>query len=303
MQVIRNVQKLRSLLKLSQKGKTLGFVPTMGALHAGHLSLIQQSIKENQLTVVSIFVNPTQFGPSEDLKKYPRPLKRDLQFCRKLGVDFVFLPAREEMYLKDHATFVEIEGLSNLLCGASRPGHFRGVATVVTKLLNIVQPDLLYLGQKDAQQAIIIARLIKDLNSPVRLKVMPTVRAADGLALSSRNIYLNQAERKDAAVLFQSLRLAELLIKNGAQDTARIIDRMQKLIRQKKSARIDYIKIVDLRTLQPMQRITGDCLIVLAVWFGKARLIDNIFLHALKKTKGRIKDPWQNSNTFSLEGI
>ena len=278
MQVIRDPQKLNSVLKLNRHRKSIGFVPTMGALHAGHLTLMRQATKDNDLVVVSIFVNPAQFGPQEDLNKYPRPLKKDIQLCRKLGVDFVFLPDNKVMYTQDYSTFVNVGGLSDLLCGASRPGHFRGVATVVAKLLNIVQPDILYLGQKDAQQATIIAKMIKDLNFPVQLKVMPIVREDDGLALSSRNIYLNRNERTQAVVLSKALLLAEVLVAHGQSNVVAIINRMKQLIAKKKSVKIDYIAIVDLQRLTPLKKIKQNCLITLAVKIGKTRLIDNTII-------------------------
>ncbi len=279
MRIVKEPFRINKLLReLKFKGKDIGFVPTMGALHGGHLSLIRQARRDNDIVVVSIFVNPTQFGPQEDLKKYPRPLNKDLAVCRKEKVDFVFLPRSKDMYPKAFSTFIILEGLSDVLCGKSRPGHFRGVATVVAKLLNIVQPDILYLGSKDAQQAVIIKRMAKDLNIPVKIRVMPTVREKDGLALSSRNLYLSKDERKDALALPQALSLAKILVKNGARDSGRIISRMRKLVSNKKSAKIDYMEIVDPQNLKPLKKISGNCLIALAVWIGKTRLIDNIVI-------------------------
>ncbi len=279
MKLLRDPQSLNKIIRqISGKRKTIGFVPTMGALHLGHLSLIKQAVKDSDIVVVSIFVNPAQFGPKEDLRKYPRPLKRDLELCRKSGVDLVFLPAEKIMYPRGFSTFVEVGELGEKLCGISRPGHFRGVATVVAKLLNIVAPDILYLGQKDAQQAIIISRMIKDLNFPVKVKIMPIVRQKDGLALSSRNIYLNNEQRKQASVLSKALSLARSLIAGGQRDTARIISRMRQLIEKKKQARVDYIEIVDLEKLNNIKKIDRNCLISLAVKFGKTRLIDNILI-------------------------
>ncbi len=276
MKIFYDPEKLSAEMHRIKRGKKrIGFVPTMGALHAGHLSLIKQAAKESNTVVVSIFVNPEQFGPKEDLKKYPRPLKKDLQLCRRSGVDFIFLPDNKIMYPQSYSTFVNVEGLSSVFCGATRRGHFRGVTTVVAKLLNIVRPDLLYLGQKDAQQAIIIARMIKDLNFPVKVKVMPTIRENDGLALSSRNAYLSRKERNDAVVLFKALCLAESLIDHGQRHTDRIISRMKQLISKKKSARIDYVVVVDLESLAPLKKIKPGCLIALAVRIGKTRLIDN----------------------------
>ena len=277
MKVIRDPKEINKLLKgIARRGKSIGFVPTMGALHLGHLSLIKQGRKENGLLVVSIFVNPMQFGPREDLGRYPRPLKKDLLLCRKAKVDLVFLPDPKIMYPDGFSTFVDVEKLGDQLCGKSRPGHFRGVATVVAKLLNIIAPDVLYLGQKDAQQAVIIKRMVSDLNFPVKIKVLPTVRQADGLALSSRNIYLNKEQRLDATVLFKALRLAKSLIDHGQRDAARIVVRMKELISKKKQAQIEYISIVDLEKLQPLKKVNQDCLICLAVKIGKTRLIDNL---------------------------
>jgi pantoate--beta-alanine ligase len=277
MRVIRDPLKLNKLLRnLTRKAKSTGFVPTMGALHAGHLSLIKQAKAENDLVVVSIFVNPSQFGPLEDLKKYPRPLKNDLLLCRKLKVDLVFLPDAQAMYPQGFCTFVNVEGLSRLLCGASRPGHFRGVATVVTKLLNIIAPDKLYLGQKDAQQAVIIKRMVRDLNFPVEVRVLPIVRQESGLALSSRNVYLSAGQELQAAVLYKALSLAKTLIKQGQSDAGRIIKRMKELIAKKEQARIDYVEIVDLDKLNSVKKINQDCLVCLAVKIGKTRLIDNL---------------------------
>ncbi|MDD3087685.1 MAG: pantoate--beta-alanine ligase [Candidatus Omnitrophica bacterium] len=266
----------KELNKCRIKGQSIGFVPTMGALHEGHLSLIRKARKDNDIVVVSIFVNPKQFGPKEDLKKYPRPIKRDLALCRKAGVDFVFCPEFKQMYPDGFSTFVTVKGLSEVLCGKSRPGHFNGVATIVAKLLNIVQPGTLYLGQKDAQQAAILKRMIEDLHIPVKVQVMPIARSKDGLALSSRNAYLSDRERKDALVLSQSLKLAGFFIKNGASDTKRIIFKMRQVIEKKQSAKIDYIEIVDPATLKPLKKVAGSFLIALAVWIGKTRLIDNL---------------------------
>lgn len=279
MRIIRAPEKIsRVLKKIKLEKKSVGFVPTMGALHAGHLSLILQARKENDFVVVSIFVNPAQFGPREDYRQYPRPIKKDIAFLRRAGVDFIFNPQAKDMYPEGSATYVSVEGLSRLLCGRIRPGHFRGVATVVAKLFNIIGPDTAYFGQKDAQQAIIIKRMAGDLNMPVKIKVMPIVRERDGLALSSRNVYLDKQERKDALVLSQALNLAKNLIKGGLKDSDKIVREMKKLIRQKKIAKIDYAAVVDLKSLKSLRKISDHCLITLAVWIGKTRLIDNICL-------------------------
>jgi len=283
MKVIADPKKLNQLLKkITQRGKSVGFVPTMGALHLGHLSLIKQAVLENDTVAVSIFVNPYQFGPQEDLHKYPRSLKNDLALCRKAKVDLIFLPNQKTIYPQGFSSFVDVEGLGQLLCGAFRPGHFRAVATVVAKLLNIVGPNALYLGQKDAQQALIISKMVKDLNFPVEVRVMPTVRQKDGLALSSRNVYLNKSQKSDALVLSKALGLAKSLLDHGQRDANRIISRMQELVGKKKQARIDYIAIVDLEKLQPIKKINQDCLICLAVKIGKTRLIDNLLFNYVK---------------------
>lgn len=276
MKVVSDPEKLKRLLKrLRGSDKCTGFVPTMGALHLGHLSLIKQARQDNALVVVSIFVNPMQFAPHEDLDKYPRALRKDLALCRRAKVDLVFLPDEKAMYPKGYSTFVEVEGLSSVLCGVSRPKHFRGVATVVAKLLNIVGPDRLYLGQKDFQQAVIIKKMISDLNFPVKVKVIPTLRQDDGLALSSRNARLNKAQRLQAPVLSKALALAKFLIDHGQRDTVRIIMRMKDLINKRKPLNIDYVAIVDLEKLEPIKKIDQDCLVCLAVKIGKTRLIDN----------------------------
>lgn len=276
----------RIILKLKGK-RSIGFVPTMGALHEGHLSLIRRARKDNDLVAVSIFINPKQFGPKEDLKKYPRQLNKDLYLCRKEKVDFVFLPGVKEMYPLNYSTIVDVEGLSNLLCGRSRPGHFKGVATIVLKLLNITQPNVLYLGQKDFQQATIIKKMVDDLNIPVKVIVMPTVREKSGLALSSRNLYLRGREKEDALALSRSLKTASFLIKDGVRDAASIIKKMRAVISEKKSAKIDYLEIVDEKNLMPLKKIAGNCLILIAVFIGKTRLIDNIVIRNISCSNSR----------------
>jgi len=276
MRIIRNIKEMtRAAQKRGLQGDSIGFVPTMGALHAGHLSLIRRCRRENDFTVVSIFVNPTQFSPREDYRKYPRNLIQDARACQEEGVDIIFFPDAKDMYPKPFRTFVEVEGLSELLCGHFRPEHFRGVTTVVAKLFQIVQPDIAYFGQKDAQQAIIIRKMVEDLSMPVQIKVMPIVRERDGLALSSRNQYLNASERKDAVVLHQALNLAKDSLRRRETDASRVIQSMRTLIQKKKSARVDYISIVDLQNLKPLKKIRGKALVALAVWIGKTRLIDN----------------------------
>jgi pantoate--beta-alanine ligase len=276
MKVIRALDKMSDFSRRARlKGRSIGLVPTMGALHEGHLSLIRQARRDNNLVVVSIFVNPTQFGPKEDFSKYPRTFRKDLLLCKKENVDIIFFPDAKKMYPQGFKTFVMVEGLSDILCGRSRPGHFKGVATVVTKLFNITQPDIAYFGQKDAQQSVIIKKMVLDLNMPVKINVMPTVREQNGLALSSRNAYLSARQKKEAVVLSRSLSFAEYLVKNGLKDPKRITSMMNSLIRKRSGARIDYIAIVDSDTLEPLKKISGSCLIALAAWFGKTRLIDN----------------------------
>jgi pantoate--beta-alanine ligase len=262
--------------RLKSGGKSIGFVPTMGFLHDGHLSLIRESVQKADFTVVSIFVNPTQFGPQEDFKEYPRDLEHDTNLLEKEGVDVVFVPVREEMYPEDFKTYVEVHDLQDKLCGRSRPGHFRGVCTVVLKLFQIIYPDVAFFGQKDAQQALIIEKMVRDLNLNVEIRVLPTVREADGLALSSRNSYLNAEERRAAGCLYKSLKRAEQMILEGEKNSSRIIRKMKQIIHSEPLARIDYVQIVDLDNLDSLAKIEGDALIALAVFVGKIRLIDNM---------------------------
>lgn len=284
MKIIRDSTQMYFIVKRTKlKGKNVGFVPTMGALHEGHISLIKEARRENDIVVVSIFVNPIQFGPKEDFRRYPRPINKDILLCRKEGVDFIFYPAASQLYPKDFSTYVVVDKLSGALCGKYRLGHFKGVATIVSKLFNIVSPDAAYFGQKDAQQAAVIKRMVCDLNIPVKIKVLPTVREKSGLALSSRNIYLNEREKNDALVLFQSLNLAKSLIGKGIRDADKIINIVRQLIQKKDTAKIDYIDIVDIDILERVKKITGNCLIVLAVWIGRTRLIDNIIINSKHK--------------------
>ncbi len=280
MKIIRSIKQMQQVSrKIRQEGKAIGFVPTMGAMHGGHLSLIRRARKDNDIVVVSIFVNPTQFGSGEDFKKYPRVFKKDAALCKKEGVDLIFSPSTEAMYTQDHKTHVYVEHLSDRLCGKFRPGHFRGVATVVKKLFNIVRPDVAYFGQKDAQQAIIIKKMVEDLNMPLEIKVLPTVREENGLAMSSRNKYLSAKEKRDAVVLYQALRLAGRLIKKGNRNYLGIIKQMRQLIAGKKNISVQYISIVNLEDFLPAKRIKGKILIALAAHIGKTRLIDNIIVN------------------------
>jgi pantoate--beta-alanine ligase len=281
MRIIKTISRMRRYVnKARQKGKTIGFVPTMGYLHEGHLSLMRQARLDCEISIASIFVNPLQFGPGEDYQRYPRDLERDQRLAKSVGVDAIFYPSLNELYPKGFLTYVQVEKITDCLCGKARPGHFRGVATVVTKLFNIVKPDIAYFGQKDAQQAIVIKKMVRDLNMDIKVKIMPIVREPDGLAMSSRNTYLNFQERKDATVLYESLREAKVLIKGGSKDPRCIVSAIKKKIRRKKTAKIEYISIVDLDNLAPVKKICGRVLIALAVRFGKARLIDNIIINS-----------------------
>ncbi|QCX33224.1 pantoate--beta-alanine ligase [Caloramator sp. E03] len=277
MEIIRSVTEMKSVIwDIKNTKKSIGFVPTMGYLHDGHKSLIERARLENDTVVVSIFVNPTQFGPGEDFERYPRDEERDKKVCLDAGCDIIFMPESQDMYKDNYSTYVEVLNLTEGLCGASRPGHFRGVATVVTKLFNIVKPDRAYFGEKDAQQLIVIKRMVEDLNMDVEVVGCPIVRERDGLALSSRNTYLNEDERVQALNLYKSLNLAKNMIDKGERDVKIIRDEMIKLINTAKDAKIDYVEFVDTENLKPINIIKGEVLIALAVKIGKTRLIDNI---------------------------
>jgi len=277
MKVVKSVAGMKALARQWRKeGKRIGLVPTMGYLHEGHLSLVRESKKRADVTVVSIFVNPTQFGPNEDFKKYPRDLAKDSAYLKKGGADCLFYPDATEIYPPGYRTFIEVHGLQDRLCGKSRPGHFRGVATVVIKLFNIVGPDLAFFGAKDAQQVLIIQRMAADLNLDVEIVTCPLVREADRLALSSRNAYLSPEERKAALVLSTSLRGAERAIAAGERDAAKVIAGIRSMIGAEPLARIDYVEAVDPLNLEPVAEIRGDVLVALAVYFGTTRLIDNL---------------------------
>ncbi len=267
----------RELARLRKKGATVGFVPTMGFLHEGHLSLIRRARKDTDIVVVSIFVNPVQFGPREDYRRYPRDMRHDKRMCLREKVDYILYPGLKQMYPEGYSTYVEVQGLTSNLCGKFRPGHFRGVATIVMKLLNIVRPDKVYVGQKDAQQAIVIKRLAADLDTGARVVIVPTVREKDGLAMSSRNTYLSAAERGLAPTIYRALQEARLLIKSGNKDARRIISKIRGQIINTVDG-IDYISIVDTKDLVDIKRIEGEVLVAVAVWFGKTRLIDNIIV-------------------------
>jgi pantoate--beta-alanine ligase len=273
----------RAADEIRRGGRAIGFVPTMGYLHEGHLSLVKESRRSAQTTVVSIFVNPLQFGPREDFSRYPRDPGRDETVLEKAGVDILFCPRDIDMYPEGFRTTVEVAGLQEKLCGRSRPGHFKGVATVVLKLFNIVRADYAFFGQKDAQQAIIIRRMAKDLNVETRIEVLPTIREPDGLAISSRNIYLSPEERRSAPVLFRSLEEARRMFGQGERAAGPIREQLLRMIGNETLARVDYVEIVDIRTLETVDRIEGDVLVAVAVFFGSTRLIDNIILEGKKE--------------------
>jgi len=274
MQVVKTIPDIRALRqKLSG---TVGFVPTMGFLHEGHLALVKRARAENSTAIVSIYVNPTQFGPREDFGAYPRDLNRDLELLREGGVDIVFVPSDDEMYPPEFSSWVDVEKVTERLEGASRPGHFRGVATVVAKLFNIVQPTRAYFGQKDAQQVVVIKRMVVDLNMNLEVVVVPTVREGDGLAMSSRNIYLGPKERQAATILFKALTLARQLGRGGEKDAEKIRRQMTSLIQKEPLAQIDYVSIADAETLEELDLLDRPAVASLAVRIGKTRLIDNM---------------------------
>lgn len=274
MQVTKTVMETRALIKEWKKeGKTVGLVPTMGYLHEGHASLIRKCREENDIVVVSVFVNPTQFGPNEDLEAYPRDFQRDSALCESLGADLIFHPEPEEMY-QDPCAFVSIETLSENLCGKTRPIHFRGVCTVVSKLFHIVAPDQAYFGQKDAQQLAIIRKMVQDLNFDIQIVGCPIVREADGLAKSSRNTYLNTQERQAALCLSRAVKRGQEIIAVG-MDSEAVLSEMRAVIEAEPLARIDYVSMVDALTMQNVARVDRDVLVAMAVYIGKTRLIDN----------------------------
>ncbi|HUW33043.1 MAG TPA: pantoate--beta-alanine ligase [Planctomycetota bacterium] len=279
MQVIHTCREMSEFSTKARKaGQTIGFVPTMGALHEGHYSLMRRARAENDAVVASIFVNPTQFGPNEDLAKYPRTFDQDLAGCEKAGVSVVFAPTPAEMYPAGFDTYVTQDRLTGVMCGASRPGHFRGVLTVCCKLFNVVSPDVAYFGQKDYQQCQVIKRMVADLCMALRIEVCPTVREPDGLAMGSRNRYLSYAERFDAVCLYRALKLAEQLAADGETAVHAIIGAMEGVIREVPSATVDYITIADAQSLQPLETLQGSAVAALAVKIGATRLIDNVLI-------------------------
>lgn len=281
MNIVKTISEVRNEVKNWRKqGLSVGLVPTMGYLHEGHKSLIDRACKENDKVVVSVFVNPTQFGPGEDLATYPRDIQRDVALCEDAGAALIFNPEPEEMYFDDFHTYVTMESLSDELCGKTRPIHFRGVCTVVSKLFHIVAPDRAYFGQKDAQQLAIIKRMVRDLNFDIEIVGCPIVREADGLAKSSRNTYLNPEERKAALVLSKAVGLGQELIQKGERNADVIVEKMKQLIEEEPLAKIDYVQAVDAISIQPVAEIKGTVLVAMAVYIGKTRLIDNFIYEA-----------------------
>ena len=276
MKIVKTVNEVREITsKWRAEGLTVGLVPTMGFLHEGHKSLILRAAAENDKVVVSDFVNPTQFSPNEDLEAYPRDLARDAALCEEAGAALIFNPEPEEMYLDRFSTYVNMENLSKELCGKSRPIHFRGVCTVVSKLFNIVKPDKAYFGQKDAQQLAIIKRMVRDLNFDIDIVGCPIIREEDGLAKSSRNTYLSEEERKAALILNKAVRLGEKMAASGEKDAEKIVGEMVKLIETEPMAKIDYVQAVDAVSVEPVKEMKAPVLVAMAVYIGKTRLIDN----------------------------
>jgi len=281
MEIINRKQRMASIArKLRRENRSVGFVPTMGALHEGHLTLVKEARQMSDVVIVSIFVNPTQFGPNEDFKRYPRDLTSDAALLAEYEVDYVFAPDVDEIYVPGFSTYVYVEGLTETLEGASRPGHFRGVATVVTILFNTVRPDLAFFGSKDAQQVGVVKRLTRDLGFEIEIVVVPTVREESGLAMSSRNAYLTPEERDAATVIFQALRDAKIAFRNGERNAANIAQIVESKITSEPLARVDYVAVVNNDTLEPVEKIDdSEALVAVAVRFGKVRLIDNIILN------------------------
>ena len=278
--LVKEIKELRSLIKeWKRKGLSVGFVPTMGALHEGHESLIKKAVLENDKVIVSVFVNPTQFGPNEDFDSYPRDINKDLNLCTNAGAALVFNPEPSEMYFENKSTSVSVSNLTNVLCGAKRPGHFDGVCLVVSKLFNIVTPDKAYFGQKDAQQVAVLKRMVRDLNIDVEIVPCPIIREEDGLAKSSRNTYLSEAERTAALVLSKSLNIAKELLENGERNADKIKEIMKEEIIKEPLAKIDYVEIVDSDSLENVENIEKSILVPIAVYIGKTRLIDNYIMH------------------------
>jgi len=277
--IVKEIKEIRQVLnKERAEGKIIGLVPTMGYFHHGHLELMKHARKECDIVVVSLYVNPAQFSPAEDYDSYPRDLGRDEALAEQEGVDYLFCPPDSEMYLLNHLTYVEVKGITEKLCGVSRPHHFRGVTTIVAKLFNVVKPDKAYFGQKDAQQVTVIKKMAEDLSFDLEIVTVPTVREKDGLAMSSRNCYLSDSERKEALVLSESLQLAQSLIDSGELAAARIKQEIREIIESKPQVHLEYLSVCDNKTLEELPQIRGEILIALAAKVGKARLIDNIVI-------------------------
>lgn len=277
--IVHTVKEVRDQVKQwRMQGLTIGFVPTMGYLHEGHQSLIKKAVEENDKVVVSVFVNPMQFAPNEDLESYPRDLDADARLCEQTGADLIFNPEPEEMYTNGFCSFVDMNGPTAELCGKSRPIHFRGVCTVVSKLFNIVTPDKAYFGQKDAQQLAVIKRMVIDLNIPVEIVGCPIIREADGLAKSSRNTYLNAEERKAALILSKTIFMGQQLVKDGLTDAKKLVELMKKNIETEPLAKIDYVEAVDFNDISIKDTISDNTLVAMAVYIGKTRLIDNFIV-------------------------
>lgn len=282
MQIINNITDLKKVIKeWKNQGLSIGYVPTMGYLHEGHLSLMKKASK-NDKVIVSIFVNPMQFGVNEDLASYPRDLERDAKLCENEGVAVLFMPSVEQMYPKGFSTYVDMNSLTDKLCGAKREGHFRGVCTILMKFFHLIEPSVAYFGQKDAQQCAVVKHMVEDLNLNLSIEICPIVREKDGLAKSSRNVYLNEAERKAALVLSRAIFLGENLIQKGERESKIILQAMREELQKESLARIDYIKLVNPKTMQNLERIEDSVLGALAVYIGKTRLIDNFLLLNLK---------------------
>jgi pantoate--beta-alanine ligase len=281
MEIINRRQRMSSIArKLRREEKTVGFVPTMGALHEGHLSLVTEARQMCDIVIVSVFVNPTQFGKGEDFERYPRDLTADAALLAEYNIDYVFAPTAEDIYPEGFSTYVTVEGLSETMEGEFRPGHFRGVATIVTILLNTVRPDFAFVGQKDAQQAVVIKRLAKDLGFETEVMVLPTIREESGLALSSRNAYLSEEQRKAAAVLYQALRAAKLAYREGERNTAKLAEIVREKVAAEPQAKLDYVSVVNSENLQPIAKIEDETVVIaVAARFGAVRLIDNTILN------------------------
>ena len=292
MEIINRRQRMSSVARKirREQDRRIGLVPTMGALHEGHLSLVREARRMCDIVVVSVFVNPTQFGPSEDYEHYPRDLTKDTAILTDYNVDYIFAPAAEEIYPKDFSSYVNVGGLSKLLEGETRPGHFRGVATVVAILLNTVRPDFAFFGQKDAQQAVIIKRMVRDLSFDTEIVVLPTVREDSGLAISSRNLYLDAEEQQSAAVIHQALKLAKQAYKKGEHHAAKLVEIVRTTIEAEPRVRVDYVSVVDAETLEKLDKLDErPMLIAAAAYVGKTRLIDNTMLNKAKKDAGVAK--------------